>query len=131
MMRFVHKRRIGCGAAFIAAYTLVFNLILSSMLAAGVSPAAAAAAHELCSSSGNLDAGRTGTDNSGNTDNSGKKLAIHCPSCVVPHTPTALPPPQAGLADRQYVEVVIAIAFEEGSVAPFRSHDHQSRGPPF
>jgi hypothetical protein len=125
MMRFVHKRRIGCGAAFIAAYTLVFNLILSSMLAAGVSPAAAAAAHELCSSSGNLDAGRTGTDNSG------KKLAIHCPSCVVPHTPTALPPPQAGLADRQYVEVVIAIAFEEGSVAPFRSHDHQSRGPPF
>ncbi|MCP3400196.1 DUF2946 family protein [Bradyrhizobium sp. CCGB20] len=125
MMRFGYKRRIGCGAAFIAAYALLFNLILSSILAAGVSPAAVAAAHELCSSSGNLDAGRTGTDKNG------KKLAIHCPSCAGHHTPTALPSPQAALADRRYVELVIAVAFEARFVAAFRSHDHQSRGPPF
>ncbi|UPK31137.1 DUF2946 family protein [Bradyrhizobium sp. 195] len=125
MTRFVFKRRIGCGAAFIAAYALVFNLILSSILVAGVSPAAAAAAHELCSGIGNSGTVRT------DADKSDKKRAIHCPLCVGHHTPTSVPPPQADLLDRQYVEVVIAFAFEARFVAPFRSHDHQSRGPPF
>ncbi|MCK1326356.1 hypothetical protein IVA94_36945 [Bradyrhizobium sp. 156] len=125
MTRFVHRRRIGCGAAFVAAYALLFNLILSSILAAGVSPAAAAVVHELCSSGGNSDAGRT------DADKSRKKLAIDCPSCVGHHTPTALPSPQATVADRRYVEVVIAFALEAQFAAPFRSHDYQSRGPPF
>ncbi|MCK1483380.1 hypothetical protein IVB25_11755 [Bradyrhizobium sp. 193] len=124
MTRLIYKRRIGCGAAFIAAYALVFNLILSSMLAAGVSPAAAAAAHELCSGTSNLDASRT------DADKSGKKLALHCPLCVGNHNLVAAPPPQAILVGRRYVEVVIALAFEARFVPRLRSHDHQSRGPP-
>ncbi|WP_445819633.1 DUF2946 family protein [Bradyrhizobium sp. ISRA442] len=124
MTRFVFKRRIGCGAAFIAAYALVFHLILSSILVAGVSPAAAVAAHELCISSANLDATRP------DADKSGKTLAIHCPLCVGHHVISALPPPQVAFVDRSYVEAAIVFAFETRFVARFRSYDHQSRGPP-
>lgn len=124
MRRFVFKRQVGRVAAFIAAYALVFNVVLSSMLVASISPAAAAADHLFCLSSDDGDAAQSDADKSGHT------AAIHCPLCVAHHVTGALPPPQPILVDRSYVQHRSVIAFEARFVARFRSYDHQSRGPP-
>lgn len=124
MTGLVFKRRIGWGAAFIAAYALVFNVILSSILIASISPAAAAAAHELCISSDNGDAARTDADK-----NSGKS-AIHCPLCVGHHVAASLPPPQPALIDRVSLTANVVYSFQQRIIAYAKSFDHLSRGPP-
>ncbi|WP_420807590.1 DUF2946 family protein [Bradyrhizobium valentinum] len=111
-------------AAFIAAYALVFNVILSSVLAAGLAPTAAAAAHVLCVNSADADAARN------DAGKSGQKIAIHCPLCVGHLITGALPPPQPTLCDRLPVQTCAVFAFVSRFVAHFRSFDHQSRGPP-
>ncbi|WP_244626133.1 DUF2946 family protein [Bradyrhizobium betae] len=118
------KRRIGWGAAFIAAYALVFNVILSSILVASISPLAAAGAHELCISGENADVARTDTDK-----HSGKTTA-HCPLCVGHYVSGALPSPQSTLADRIPLTASAVYSFRQRIVAHARSFDHLSRGPP-
>ncbi|MBU6458689.1 MAG: hypothetical protein KGQ48_14305 [Bradyrhizobium sp.] len=124
MRRFVFKRQMGRVAAFVAAYALVFNLVLSGLFVAGISPAAAAAGHLLCVNSDDGDAAQSDAGKSGHT------ATIHCPLCVAHHVTGALPPPQPILVDRSYVRHRSVIAFEARFVARFRSYDHQSRGPP-
>lgn len=124
MTEFACKRRIGWGAAFIAAYALVFNVILSSILVASISPLAAAAAHEICVGSDNGDAART------DTDKRGGKTGVHCPLCVGHHVSGALPPPQPALADRVPLTASAVYSFRQQIVAYARSFDHLSRGPP-
>ena len=124
MTGFAFKRRIGCGAAFIAAYALVFNVILSSILVSGISPLAAAAAHELCVSSQNADAARTDADK-----HSGKTTA-HCPLCVGHVVAGGLPPPTASLAERIALRPDAVFSFRDRIFARARSFAHLTRGPP-
>lgn len=124
MRRFVLRQRVGRAAAFVAAYALVLNVILSSLLVASISPAAAAAGQILCINSTDADAAH---DDAGK---SGRGGAIHCPLCVGHHVTGALPPRELALGARLSVVVTTIRAFETRFVARFRSYDHQSRGPP-
>lgn len=124
MTRLAFKRRIGSGAAFIAAYALVFNVILSSILLASVSPAAAAAAHGLCISSDTTDTGQT------DADKTSGKTALRCPLCVAHHISGALPPPQPTLTGRIPLTAGAVYSFRQRIIAYARSFDHLSRGPP-
>ncbi|WP_142251366.1 DUF2946 family protein [Bradyrhizobium sp. UNPF46] len=124
MTRLAFKRRIGWGAAFVAAYALVFNVILSSILVASVSPTAAAAAHELCISGDNTDAART------DADKTSGKTAVHCPLCAAHHISGALPPPHPTLAGRIPLTASAVYSFRQRIIAYAWSFDHLSRGPP-
>ncbi|WP_456710583.1 DUF2946 family protein [Bradyrhizobium sp. USDA 4452] len=115
---------MGSAAAFVAAYALVLNVILSSLLVAGISPVAAAADRILCINSTDADPAH---DDAGKSGRSG---AIHCPLCVGHHVTGALPPPAFAFSARLPVVVTTIRAFEARFVARFRSYDHQSRGPP-
>jgi hypothetical protein len=119
-----YRRRIGWGTAFIAVYALVFNVILSSILIASLSPAAAAAAHELCISSDDGNAARS------DADKQHGKTTVRCPLCVGHHVSGALPPPQPGLIERLSLAAPAVFAFRQRIVAHARSFDHLSRGPP-
>lgn len=124
MTRLAFKRRIGWSAAFIAAYALVFNVILSSILIASISPLDAASAHELCISSGNGDA--AGSD----ADKTSGKTAMHCPLCAAHHISGALPPPHPMLTGRIPLTASAVYSFRQRIIAYARSFDHLSRGPP-
>jgi DUF2946 family protein len=124
MRRFVLKRRVGRGAAFVAAYALVVNVMLSSLLVASISPAAAEAGLILCINSTDADAARS------DAGKSGRGGMIHCPTCIGYHVTGALPPPDFALGVPLPVSVTVISAFETRFVARFRSYDHQSRGPP-
>ena len=124
MRRFVLRQRVGRAAAFVAAYALVFNVILSSLLVASISPAAAAAGQILCINS--ADAGVAHDD----AGKSGRSGAIHCPLCIGHHFTGALPPPAFAFGARLPVAVTTIRSFEARFVARFRSYDHRSRGPP-
>ncbi|WP_063695444.1 DUF2946 domain-containing protein [Bradyrhizobium embrapense] len=124
MRRFVFRQRVGSAAAFVAAYALVLNVILSSLLVAGISPVAGAADQILCINSTDADPAH---DDAGKSGRSG---AIHCPLCVGHHVTGALPPPAFAFSARLPVAVTTIRAFEARFVARFRSYDHQSRGPP-
>jgi hypothetical protein len=124
MRRFVLKRRVGRAAAFVAAYALVLNVILSSLLVASMSPAAAAAGEILCVNS-------VGTDTAhGDADNSGRGNTIHCPLCLGHHVTGALPPPAFTLGARSPISIATIRAFETRLVVRFQAYDHQSRAPP-
>jgi hypothetical protein len=110
--------------AFIAAYALVFNVVLSSLLVASIASTAAAAGQFLCVN--RVDTGGAPSD----ADKSGRNGVIHCPLCVGLHGTGALPPPEFSFSDRLYVAVSAVFAFEARFVARFRSFDHLSRGPP-
>lgn len=122
MIRLAFKRRIGCGAALIAAYALAFNVILSSILIAGIPPLVDV--HELCISS--VDANAAPAD----TNKSGGKAAIHCPLCAGHHGAGSMPQPSPGLADRIPLRVEADYALQERIFARARSFAHLSRGPP-
>ena len=124
MRRFVLRQRVGRAAAFVAAYALVLNVILSSLLVAGISPAAAAAGQILCIN--RADPGVAHDD----AGKSGRGGAIHCPLCIGHHVTGALPPPAFAFGARLPIALTTVRAFEVRFVARFRSYDHQSRGPP-
>ncbi len=120
------KRGIGIGAAWIAAYALVLNVILSSFFLATLTPAAFAAGLDtICVNS--ADIGALG-DDGGKHD---KKASIHCPICVGNHAASALPPPSCpALTIRSARPASLALAFEAPFVELARTSDHQARGPP-
>lgn len=124
MTRRAIKRRIGWGAAFIAAYALVFNVILSSILIASVSPLAAADAHELCIST--LDAGSI----PGDPGKGGGKAVFRCPLCVGHHLAADAPHHPTELAERIPLRAEAVYSFQERTFARARFFDHLSRGPP-
>lgn len=129
MLRGVRKRRIGFVAAMIAAYALVFNVVLTSVLTASLSPAFADALHELCVSGGNADVGKTDADKS-DADKGGRKTAIHCPMCVGHHVDGGLPPRSPTLVDRIPLRANAVFSFQRRIFARALSFDHLSRGPP-
>ena len=116
-------KRIGRLAALIAAYALVFNVMLTSALLATISPLKLDAIHELC-----LNGSSEGpaTDDSGNP----AKPIIHCPLCVSGMAMADLPPPSPALAIRIAFEVFYEPVPSDHFVAQLALNDHQPRGPP-
>ena len=117
-----HSRRrwFGTVASIAAAYALVLNVMLSSLLLASVSPAAYAAGLEICAV--NPDHGDAGKS-SGQT-------ALHCPVCVFSHAPGAPPQPTEFLTSRIAITIAPTVAREAAVIARLAATDHQARAPP-
>lgn len=117
---------IGIGAAWLAAYALVLNVILSSVLhAAALSPLTWAAGHMLCANSADIGAVR---DDAGKGD---KRASVHCPLCVGNHSTAALPPPPFPvLIERVPSKTGAVVASGDVFVARAKFSDNQARGPP-
>ena len=117
-------RSIGRWAAFVAAYVLVFNVVLTSTLLATISPTKADAAHELC-----LNGGPAVPDADGSTD-SGKPI-VRCPLCLSSAAAMADQPPQTpALAIRIALRILFEAPSHDHVVVRFAESDHQPRGPP-
>ncbi|UZE50174.1 DUF2946 family protein [Rhodopseudomonas sp. P2A-2r] len=125
MKHLSRKRIVGAVASFVAAYALVLNVMLSSMLLASLSPVAAAAGFEICANNPDLAAAH---------DDAGKstgKAVVHCPLCVGNHHAAgALPPTGPSFAVR--VAVASPPAFTPGGSVATRAatSSHQARAPP-
>lgn len=124
MTHLSRKRRFGGWAALVAAYALVFNVVLSSLVMASLSPAAFAASMEICASNPDLAASH---DDDGKTSG---KVAVHCPVCVGSHA--AGTPPPAGPALSVRVAIVVAPSFAAAAdvVATAATSSHRARAPP-
>lgn len=117
-------RSIGRWAAFVAAYALVFNVMLTSALLASISPSKLNAFHELC-----LNGSSAIPDADGNTDPG--KPVVRCPLCLSSAAATADQPPQTpALAIRIALRVLFEPARNDHAVVRFAVSDHQPRGPP-
>ena len=115
---------IGRWAAFVAAYALMFNVMLTSALLATVSPSKFNALHELC-----LNGSSAVPDADGNTDPG--KPVVRCPLCLSGAVATADQPPKTpALAIRIAVRVLFEPAPHDHVVVRFAENDHQPRGPP-
>ena len=120
MKQHTRKSLFGTVASMAAAYALVLNVILSSLLLASVSPAAYAAGLEICAvNPDHNDAGKS----SGQT-------AVHCPVCVFSHAPGAPPQPTLFAVSRIAIAISPAFAHEAAIVARLTATDHQARAPP-
>jgi hypothetical protein len=118
------KRFFGAVASLAAAYALVLNVVLSSMLLAAMSPTAMAAGFEICANNPDFAAAH---------DDAGKqsgKPALHCPVCVGHHAPAAPPSPVAWLVSRVAVTIAPAFAPDIAFVAHPAHTSHQARAPP-
>lgn len=102
-----------------AAYALVLNVILSSLLLASVSPALSAAGFEICAV--NPDHGDAGK--------SPGQVAVHCPVCVFAHA-GAPPQPTEFVTSRTAITIAPTIAREAAVIARLAATDHQARAPP-
>ena len=120
MKQHSHRRRFGTVASLAAAYALVLNVILSSLLLASVSPALYAAGFEICAV--NPDHGDAGK--------SPGQVAVHCPVCVFAHAPGAPPQPTEFLTTRIAITLAPTIAREAAVIARLAATDHQARAPP-
>jgi hypothetical protein len=114
-------RAIGRWTAIVAVYALAFNVILTSMLLASVSPLKSNAAHELC---------LNGSSGPSSTDDNAKPI-IRCPLCLSGVAAMADQPPQTpALAIRIALQVLFEPARLDDGIARFTLLDHQPRGPP-
>lgn len=117
-------RSIGRWAAFVAAYALVFNVMLTSALLATVSPSKLNAFHELC-----LNGSSAIPDADGNTDPG--KPVVRCPLCLSSAVAMADQPPQTpALAIRIALRILFEAVVHDHVVVRFAESDHQPRGPP-
>jgi hypothetical protein len=116
-------KKIGRLAALVAAYALVFNVMLTSALLASISPLKLNDIHEFC---------LNGTSSGQATDDSGNpaKPIIHCPLCVSGAAMADLPSPPPALAIRIAFNVPYEFPLAEHFVAPLTVNEHQPRGPP-
>jgi hypothetical protein len=117
-------RSAGRWAAFVAAYALVFNVILTSALLATISPTQANAAHEFC-----LNGGPAVPDANGNSDPA--KPIVRCPLCLSNAVATADQPPQTpALAIRIARRILFETPSRDHLTVRHAESDHQPRGPP-
>lgn len=115
-------KRIGRFAASVAAYALVFNMILTSALLASVSPVKFNALHELCLNG----ASAPSADDS---DDSAKPI-IRCPMCVSAIAAIDLPPQSAVQVIRIALHVLFEPAQPDTIIPRLVAGDHRPRGPP-
>jgi ABC-type dipeptide/oligopeptide/nickel transport system permease subunit len=118
------KRWFGAVASLAAAYVLVLNVVLSSLLLAAISPADAAAGYQICH---NNPDGTVAPDDAGKTTG---KPAAHCPLCTGSHASGAPPAQTVFIATRIALTIApIAVADDTFITAPANS-DHRARAPP-
>jgi hypothetical protein len=118
------KRWFGAVASLAAAYALVLNVVLSSLLLAAISPTAQAAGFELC---------LTHPDLAASPDDAGKTSgapAVHCPICVGTHAPGAPPASATFLVSRIAIAIAPVAALDDRIVATAATSDHRARAPP-
>jgi hypothetical protein len=119
------KRSIAVGAAWVAAYALVFNILLSGLILSALSPAAFAAGHVLCANSADI-----GTVRKDAADPS-KSASVRCPICIANHVASALPPPpDTYFSERVATAVTVSLAPDAAFIQPAPIFGHQARGPP-
>ncbi|WP_158005634.1 DUF2946 family protein [Tardiphaga robiniae] len=124
MRHFSRKRWFGGVASLAAAYALVLNVILSSMLLAAISPADAAAGYQIC---------HNNPDSAATQDDVGKttgKPAAHCPLCTGSHAPGAPPAQTAFVTSRIAIAIAPVAAPDDRIVATVATSDHRARAPP-
>lgn len=116
-------KKIGRLATLVAAYALVFNVMLTGTLLASISPLKLNDIHEFC---------LNGTSSGQTTDDNGNpaKPIIHCPLCAFGAAMANIPPPPPALAIRIAFDVLYEFPPAESFVAPLTVDDHQPRGPP-
>jgi hypothetical protein len=120
----LRKRRFGAVASLAAAYALVLNVILSSLLLASISPTDAAAGYAICHNNPDL---ASAPDDAGKTTGA---PAVHCPLCVGNHAPGAPPTLTAELGVRIAVAIAATVAADETVTAHVITSDHRARAPP-
>jgi hypothetical protein len=119
------KRGIAIGAAWIAAYALVLNVLLSSLILSALSPAALAAGHILCANSADIGSVRK------DAANDDKSASVHCPICIANHVANALPPPPGtDFFERVATAVSPSLTPDAAFVQRAPTFDYQARGPP-
>jgi hypothetical protein len=111
-------------ASLVAAYALVFNVVLSSLVTASMSPAAFAASMEICANNPDIAAAH---DDAGKTTG---KPAVHCPVCVGSHAAGTPPPSGPSFAVRTAVVVAPDFAPAADVVADATTSSHRARAPP-
>ena len=125
MQHLSRKRIWGAVASFVAAYALVLNIVLSSMVLASMSPVAAAAGLEICANNPDLAAAH---------DDAGKstgKAAVHCPICVGSHHGAgALPLSGPSVVLRVATAIPPACLSHDPGIARIATSSHQPRAPP-
>lgn len=123
-----YKRLIGKVASFAAAYALVLNLVLSSMLMASLSPAAFAAGTEICVASAVYGVAHQAGDPDG-TDKSGV-APVHCQLCMAA-TLAGTPPPSANyLIARNAIAIAPIPVLARIIAAGPDTSAHSPRAPP-
>lgn len=115
-------KKIGRSAALIAAYALVFSMMLTSALLASVSPVKFNALHELCLNGGSAPSAEDGDDTA--------KPVIRCPLCVSSVAAIDLPPQSWAQAIRIALHVVFEPTQPDAIVPRLVAGDHRPRGPP-
>jgi hypothetical protein len=117
-------RAIGRWAAFVAAYALIFNVMLTSALLATISPAKFNALHELCLN------GVSAAPKADGSSDPGKPI-IRCPLCLSGIAAMADQPPQTpALAIRIALRIAFEPAQHDDGITLFAASDYQPRGPP-
>jgi hypothetical protein len=118
------KRWFGAVASLAAAYALVLNVVLSSLLLAAISPADAAAGYQIC---------RNNPDSTVAPDDAGKttgKPAAHCPLCTGSHAPGTPPVQTVFIATRMAIAIAPTAVLNDTFIAVPATSDHRARAPP-
>lgn len=124
MANISRKRWFGAVASLAAAYVLVLNVVLSSLLLAAISPADAATGYQICH---NNPDGIATPDDAGKTTG---KPAAHCPLCTGSHAPGAPPAQTVFIATRIALAIALIATPDDAFVAAPATSDHRARAPP-
>jgi hypothetical protein len=118
------KRWFGAVASLAAAYALVLNVVLSSLVLAAVPPAAQVAGFELCLAHPDLAA--SPDDGSKSTG----APAVHCPLCIGTHAPGAPPTIATFSVSRIAIAIAPAKVPDDRIITAQTTTDHRARAPP-
>jgi hypothetical protein len=116
-------KRLGRISAWMAAYALVLNVMLTSALLASISPIKFNALHELCLN------GSSGVPTAEDESDAAKPV-IRCPLCVSGVAAINLPPQSAAQAIRIALHVLFEPAQPDTIIPRLVAGDHRPRGPP-
>ncbi|ABD90008.1 DUF2946 family protein [Rhodopseudomonas palustris] len=115
---------VGLTASFIAAYALVLNVVLSSLLLAALSPTAQVASAAICVTHPDQTTGVPGDDKPTGI------AVVHCPACIGNHAPGA-PPAIASFAITRIAVAIEAVVPAANDRRPRQvAAGHRARAPP-
>ena len=122
MKNWRQKKTIGKWAAFVAAYALVFNVILTSALFAAVSPLELNTRHQLCL--------KNYAFNPAVDKSKPVEPGVLCPMCLAKAALADAPPLAPSVAVPVALPVSTELADHIVFIASIQQSDHHARGPP-